>query len=151
MPLAIAFALLRRSDLPWISRTMGLVIDTIRSLPLLSIMFTFAIVLPFVLPGWLIGDKLYRVIFGYALFFACYQAEIMDGQTCVGRVTASGWSPYLESGIGYVRFNEAGDWAGKSLFMKTKHGVLASCEIVPLPFYDAEKRIPRDLKPADPG
>lgn len=79
MPLAIVFALLRRSELPWIARTMGLIIDTIRSLPLLSIMFTFAIVLPFVLPGWMIGDKLYRVIVGYALFFACYQAEIIRG------------------------------------------------------------------------
>ncbi|GGG83878.1 ABC transporter permease [Salipiger pallidus] len=79
MPLAICFALLRRSKLPWIARTMALVIDTIRSLPLLSIMFTFAIVLPFVLPGWLTGDKLYRVIVGYALFFACYQAEIIRG------------------------------------------------------------------------
>ena len=29
--------------------------------------------------GWLIGDKLYRVIFGYSLFFACYQAEIIRG------------------------------------------------------------------------
>lgn len=77
MPLAIIFALLRRSELPWIARTMGLVIDTIRSLPLLTIMFTFAIVLPFVLPGWMIGDKLYRVIIGYSLFFACYQAEII--------------------------------------------------------------------------
>ncbi len=79
MPLAIVFALLRRSELPWIAHTMGLIIDTIRSLPLLSIMFTFAIVLPFVLPGWMIGDKLYRVIVGYALFFACYQAEIIRG------------------------------------------------------------------------
>ncbi|MGH1353596.1 MAG: amino acid ABC transporter permease [Thalassovita sp.] len=79
MPLAICFALLRRSELPWIARTMALVIDTIRSLPLLSIMFTFAIVLPFVLPSWAAGDKLYRVIVGYALFFACYQAEIIRG------------------------------------------------------------------------
>lgn len=79
MPMAIIFALLRRSDMPWIAKTMGLVIDAIRSLPLLSIMFTFAIVLPFVLPGWAIGDKLYRVIVGYALFFACYQAEIIRG------------------------------------------------------------------------
>ncbi|GAA6165651.1 amino acid ABC transporter permease [Pelagimonas sp. KU-00592-HH] len=79
MPMAIVFALLRRSELPWIARTMALVIDTIRSLPLLSIMFTFAIVLPFVLPGWAVGDKLYRVIVGYALFFACYQAEIIRG------------------------------------------------------------------------
>ena len=79
MPLAIIFALLRRSNLPWIARTMALVIDVIRSLPLLSIMFTFAIVLPFVLPEGLTGDKLYRVIVGYALFFACYQAEIIRG------------------------------------------------------------------------
>ena len=79
MPLAIIFALLRRSELPLISRTMGVVIDTIRSLPLLSIMFTFAIVLPFVLPDPMIGDKLYRVIVGYTLFFACYQAEIIRG------------------------------------------------------------------------
>ncbi len=79
MPLAIVFALLRQSRLPWIARTMGVVIDTIRSLPLLSILFTFAIVIPFVLPGWMIGDKLYRVIVGYALFFACYQAEIIRG------------------------------------------------------------------------
>lgn len=79
MPLAIVFALLRQSDLPWIAKTMALIIDTIRSLPLLSIMFTFAIVMPFVLPDWAIGDKLYRVIVGYALFFACYQAEIIRG------------------------------------------------------------------------
>lgn len=79
MPLAILFALLRRSTLPWIACTMALIIDTIRSLPLLSIMFTCAVVLPFVLPGWLSGDKLYRVIIGYSLFFACYQAEIIRG------------------------------------------------------------------------
>ncbi len=79
MPTAIIFALLRRSDLPWISRTMGLIIDSIRSLPLLSIMFTFAVVLPFVLPSWLPTEKLYLVVIGYALFFACYQAEIIRG------------------------------------------------------------------------
>lgn len=79
LPLSIIFALLRRSEMPWIAGTMALVIDTIRSLPLLSIMFTFAIVLPFVLPDWAVGDKLYRVIVGYALFFACYQAEIIRG------------------------------------------------------------------------
>jgi glycine cleavage system aminomethyltransferase T len=79
----------------------------------------------------------------------CNRAEIMDEQICVGRVTASGWSPYLESGIGYVRFNQAGDWTGKSLFMKTQRGELAACEIIALPFYDAEKRIPRSLEPAD--
>ena len=79
MPLAIVFALLRRSKLPVIAGTMSVLIDGIRSLPLLAIMFTAALVLPFVLPSWLQGDKLYRVIFGFALFFACYQAEIIRG------------------------------------------------------------------------
>ena len=78
-PLAICLALLRRSDLPWISRATGLIIDTVRSLPLISILFTFAVVLPFALPQWLQGDKLYRVILGAALFFSAYQAEIVRG------------------------------------------------------------------------
>lgn len=77
MPLSVLLALMRRSKLPWISRTVGVIIDTVRSLPLLSILFTFAIVLPFVLPRWLDSDKLYRVIAGSALFFAAYQAEII--------------------------------------------------------------------------
>ncbi len=79
MPIAIVFALLRRSELRIIANTMAIIIDGIRSLPLLSIMFTAALVLTFVLPDWLQGDKLYRVIFGFALFFACYQAEIIRG------------------------------------------------------------------------
>ena len=79
MPMAITLALLRRSELPVISRVTGWIIDTIRSLPLLSILFTCAIVLPFMLPGFLIGEKLYRVVFGAALFFAAYQAEIIRG------------------------------------------------------------------------
>ena len=78
-PLAICLALMRRSQLPWISKTTGLIIDTVRSLPLISILFTFAIVVPFMLPQWLQGDKLYRVIVGSALFFAAYQAEIVRG------------------------------------------------------------------------
>ena len=39
----------------------------------------FAVILPFVLPEWLHGDKLYRVIAGSALFFSVYQAEIIRG------------------------------------------------------------------------
>jgi general L-amino acid transport system permease protein len=79
MPMAIGLALMRRSDLPVISRVSGVLIDTVRSLPLLSILFTFAIVLPFMLPEMLNGPKLYRVIIGGALFFAAYQAEIIRG------------------------------------------------------------------------
>lgn len=77
MPLAIVLALLRRSKLPVISALTALFIDGIRSLPLLSILFTAAIVLPYAMPDFLVGDKLYRVIMGAAVFFAVYQAEVI--------------------------------------------------------------------------
>lgn len=79
MPLSIILALLRNSKLPVISKTTGILIDGVRSLPLVSILFVFAIVLPFSLPDFLVGEKLYRVIFGAALFFSAYQAEIVRG------------------------------------------------------------------------
>ncbi|MEC8081575.1 MAG: amino acid ABC transporter permease [Pseudomonadota bacterium] len=79
MPLAIMLALLRNSKLPVISKVTGVIIDTVRSLPLISILFTFALVLPFMLPDMLVGEKLYRVIAASALFFAAYQAEIIRG------------------------------------------------------------------------
>ncbi len=77
MPMAIVLALLRRSELPVISRSAAALIDGVRSLPLVTILFTAALILPFVLPGWLQGDKIWRVIVGFALFFAAYQAEII--------------------------------------------------------------------------
>jgi len=75
MPLSIVLALMRRSKLPVVARVTGLFIDTIRSLPLITILFTAALILPFVLPAALIGDKIWRVIIGFALFFAAYEAE----------------------------------------------------------------------------
>jgi general L-amino acid transport system permease protein len=75
MPTAIALALMRRSTLPVIAKGTGLFIDTLRSLPLITILFTAALVLPLALPPALIGDKIWRVILGFALFFAAYEAE----------------------------------------------------------------------------
>lgn len=79
MPLAIVFALARQSKLPVISWLAALLIDFTRSLPLLTILFTAAVIMPFALPDWLQGDKLYRVIVAFAIFFAAYQAEIIRG------------------------------------------------------------------------
>jgi general L-amino acid transport system permease protein len=76
MPLAIILALLRRSPYPLVARGSGLVIDVIRSLPLITILFSVVIVLPIVAPG-LAGSKLTRVIIGMGLFFSAYQAEII--------------------------------------------------------------------------
>ncbi len=63
----------------------------------------------------------------------------------VGTVTAGAWSPYLESGIAFVRFRKAEDWVGRTVTVDTPDGARAGATIVALPFYDQEKRIPRGL------
>ena len=70
---------------------------------------------------------------------------LIEGGTIVAAITAGAASPYLECGIGYARFAEAGDWVGRTLTLRTGDGAEHPCEIVSLPFYDAEKRIPRGL------
>ena len=79
MPMGLGLALMRRSDMPVVRFTATLVIDFIRSLPLLTTLFTAAVILPILLPDWLQGDKIWRVILAFALFFACYQAEVFRG------------------------------------------------------------------------
>ena len=77
MPLAVLFALARRSDLPVIAKAFGLLIDFVRSLPLLTILFAAAVVVPLIAPEALQGNKLMRVVVAFAVFFAAYQAEII--------------------------------------------------------------------------
>ncbi len=79
MPMGLGLALMRRSDLPVVKWFAILLIDTIRSLPLVTTLFTAAVVVPLFLPSWLEGDKIWRVILAFALFFACYQAEVFRG------------------------------------------------------------------------
>lgn len=79
MPAGLALALMRRSEMPVVRMFAALLIDTIRSLPLLVTLFAAAVVLPIVLPSWLEGDKIWRVIVAFAMFFACYQAEVFRG------------------------------------------------------------------------
>lgn len=79
MPMGLGLALARRSKLPVIAYGVSILIDFIRSLPLLTTLFTAAVVVPILLPDWLHGDKIWRVIIAFALFFACYQAEVFRG------------------------------------------------------------------------
>lgn len=84
-PAAVALAWLRRSERPALRWLAGGVIDGVRSVPLVAVVFAAAILAPFLLPGWLNGDKVYRVILGFALFFAAYEATILDaGMQAVG-------------------------------------------------------------------
>lgn len=79
MPMGLGLALMRRSEMPVVRGFASLVIDMIRSLPLLTTLFTAAVVIPILLPSWLEGDKIWRVIIAFGLFFACYQAEVLRG------------------------------------------------------------------------
>ncbi len=71
--------------------------------------------------------------------------QVLDGNSVVGHMTAGAWTPYLETGIGFVRFYQKGDWLGRKLTLCTREGNQHACEIVSLPFHDAEKNIPRGL------
>ena len=72
-------------------------------------------------------------------------SQVLDENAVVGHMTAGAWSPYLETGIGFVRFHQKGNWLGRKLTLCTGEGNQHDCEIVSLPFYDAEKKIPRGL------
>ena len=74
---------------------------------------------------------------------------ILDGNKQVGRVTTGAFSPFLEAGIGYARFDAASDWSGRTLALHSEKYDRATCEIVDLPFYDHEKCLPRILTKTD--
>ena len=75
----------------------------------------------------------------------CAGSTVLDGDTSVGRMTMGVQSPTLECGIGYVRFNEPGDWKGRSLRIKLPTGDVHPCEIVDFPFVDPQKLLVRGL------
>ena len=72
---------------------------------------------------------------------------ILEKSSPVGKITTGAQSPYLDCGIGYVRFDHPSDWRGKTLTLLTEDYREVSCEIVALPFYDKEKRLSRRLDP----
>lgn len=81
-PLGVLLALGRRSGQKWISIPCIAYIEILRALPLVSILFLAAFVLPLVLPSALVGDSkdlLPRVIVTIAFFSAAYQAEVIRG------------------------------------------------------------------------
>lgn len=79
MPLAIALALARHSSPLRARLAVGIFIDFVRSVPLATILFSTWLLVPLLFPGWLSGDKLTRAMLGFAIFFACYEAEVLRG------------------------------------------------------------------------
>ena len=64
----------------------------------------------------------------------------------VGHMTAGSWSPTLDAGIGYVRFDAplAGDdWCGKTVRLHDRSGAPHEATVDTLPFVDKDKQLPR--------
>jgi len=78
-PLAIILALGRRSDMPVVSVMCVIFIETVRGLPLLSILFVASIMLPLFVPEALLPDKFVRALIALTLFAAAYLAEVIRG------------------------------------------------------------------------
>lgn len=79
LPLAIPLALARMSQRAAIRRPASLVIDILRSVPLVSLLFTVAVLLPALLPGVGGGDPLWRALTGLVLLTAANFAEVLRG------------------------------------------------------------------------
>lgn len=76
-PAGIGLALLRRSPRPAVAWLSGFVVDTVRTLPMVMILFAVGVLTPMLFPGALAGDKLWRVALAFAFVYGCYQSEIV--------------------------------------------------------------------------
>jgi len=72
-------------------------------------------------------------------------SAVLDDDAVVGKLTAGVYSPTLGCGIGYVVFDDAGEWNGRGMNVRLPDGKVYPCNIVELPFFDREKLIVRGL------
>lgn len=78
-PLAVLLALGRRSPLPLLRSVCLFCIETLRAVPLVSILLLAAFLLPLFLPKGVSVDVLLRVWVGLIVFAAAYMAEVLRG------------------------------------------------------------------------
>ena len=78
-PLGVLLALGRRSQLPAIRWASTVYIETIRGVPLITLLFMGSILLPIFMPGDFQLDKVIRAMIALTLFSAAYMAENVRG------------------------------------------------------------------------
>jgi len=79
LPVSVALALGRRSPLPFLRGLSVIFIEGLRGVPLITILFVAVNIFPLFLPADMEINKLLRIVVAIALFFACYQAEVIRG------------------------------------------------------------------------
>tara|TARA_R110002110_G_scaffold404606_1_gene623030 strand:- start:33727 stop:34779 length:1053 start_codon:yes stop_codon:yes gene_type:complete len=78
-PIALLLALGRQSELKIIKTLCVVFIETVRGVPLISVLFMASFMLPLFLPEGINFDKLLRAMVGITLFQAAYLAEVIRG------------------------------------------------------------------------
>ncbi len=79
LPLGVALALGRRSDMPIVKLMSVIFIEFWRGVPLITVLFMSSVLLPLFLPDGVNFDKLLRALIGVGLFSAAYMAEVVRG------------------------------------------------------------------------
>ncbi len=79
LPLGVALALGRRSQMPFVRMFSIIFIEFWRGVPLITVLFMSSVMLPLFLPDGVTFDKLLRVLIGVTLFSAAYMAEVVRG------------------------------------------------------------------------
>lgn len=88
-----------------------------------------------------------RLLFGIRVQSAApkHGCQVFAGQSRVGYVTNGAWSPTLECGVAYVRLEYPSCHPGDGVTVQMPDGARVEGQIVELPFFDREKKIPRGL------
>lgn len=100
-PLGVLLALGRRSDMTLISKLCVILIEFIRGVPLITILFMANIMLPLFLPPGVNIDVLVRILIGVALFGGAYIAEVVRGG--LAAVPKGQFEAAQSLGLGYWR------------------------------------------------
>ena len=79
LPMGIVLALGRRSKMPIIKWLCVVFIETVRGIPLITVLFFASVMLPLFLPEGVSFDKYLRALIGVSLFAAAYMAEVIRG------------------------------------------------------------------------
>ncbi|MGO1117395.1 amino acid ABC transporter permease [Rhodovibrionaceae bacterium A322] len=79
LPIGVALALGRRSNMPVVRTLCVGFIEFIRGVPLITILFMSSVMLPLFLPEGVNFDKYLRALIGIALFSSAYMAEVVRG------------------------------------------------------------------------
>tara|TARA_B100000963_G_scaffold51596_1_gene39761 strand:+ start:1604 stop:2617 length:1014 start_codon:yes stop_codon:yes gene_type:complete len=79
LPLGIALAFCRQSSLFIIKKLSSIYIDTMRSIPLIAVLFFGQLLIPLFLPLGIEIDRVWRAIFAFSFFVSAYIAEDIRG------------------------------------------------------------------------